>query len=81
MSAKLFNCSPEQLQCGGNALEGYLRPGRLHLTLHAMVRALDHPPQLCPRLPASAVCIQRVHRMRDERDEDVCGPLCCACGP
>ena len=50
MSAKLFNCSPEQLpsdlkanllamlQCGVNALEGYIRPGCLHLTLHAMVR-------------------------------------------
>ena len=50
MSAKLFNCSPEQLpsdlkanllamlQCGVNALEGYIRPGCLHLTLHATVR-------------------------------------------
>ena len=60
MSAKLFNCSPEQLpsdlkanllamlQCGVNALEGYIRPGCLHLTLHAMVRALDHRAQPYP---------------------------------
>ena len=28
-------CVP--LQCGVNALEGYIRPGCVHLTLHAMV--------------------------------------------
>ncbi len=49
MSAKLFKCTPEELpvdlkanmlamlQCGVNALEGYIRPGCLHLTLNAMV--------------------------------------------
>ena len=49
MSAKLFKCTPQQLpgdlkanllamlQCGVNALEGYIRPGCLHLTLNAMV--------------------------------------------
>ena len=49
MSAKLFKCTPEQLpgdlkanllamlQCGVNALEGYIRPGCLHLTLNAMI--------------------------------------------
>jgi hypothetical protein len=49
MSAKLFKCTPEELpadlkanllamlQCGVNALEGYIRPGCLHLTLHAIV--------------------------------------------
>ncbi len=49
LSAKLFKCTPEQLpgdlkanllamlQCGVNALEGYIRPGCLHLTLNAMV--------------------------------------------
>ena len=43
MSAKLFNCTPAQLpadlkanlvtmlQCGVNALEGYIRPGCVHL--------------------------------------------------
>ena len=50
MSAKLFKCTPDQLpadlktnllamlRCGVNALEGYIRPGCLHLTLQAMVR-------------------------------------------
>lgn len=49
MSAKMFKCTPEQLpadlkanllamlQCGVNALEGYIRPGCVHLTMHAMV--------------------------------------------
>ncbi|BDA46756.1 probable squamosa promoter-binding-like protein 4 at N-terminal half [Coccomyxa sp. Obi] len=49
MSAKMFKCTPEQLpadlkanllamlQCGVNALEGYIRPGCVHLTLHAML--------------------------------------------
>ena len=49
LSAKLFKCTPEQLpgdlkanllamlQCGVNALEGYIRPGCLHLTLNAML--------------------------------------------
>jgi hypothetical protein len=56
MSAKLFKCTPDQLpadlkanllamlRCGVNALEGYIRPGCLHLTLQAMVR---HPHQGC----------------------------------
>ena len=45
----MFKCTPEQLppdlkanllamlQCGVNALEGYIRPGCVHLTLHAML--------------------------------------------
>ncbi|KAK9835951.1 hypothetical protein WJX81_000786 [Elliptochloris bilobata] len=49
MSAKLFNCTPAQLpsdlkanlvtmlQCGVNALEGYIRPGCVHLMLHALL--------------------------------------------
>lgn len=79
MSAKLFKCTPEQLpgdlkanllamlQCGVNALEGYIRPGCLHLTLNAMIGWVPHlswysfhtlsalchpPPTLLPGRPS-----------------------------
>lgn len=51
MSAKLFNCTPAQLpadlkanlvtmlQCGVNALEGYIRPGCVHLVRAPACRA------------------------------------------
>ena len=50
MSAKLFNCTPAQLpadlkanlvtmlQCGVNALEGYIRPGCVHLVRVSVCR-------------------------------------------
>ncbi|KAK9819901.1 hypothetical protein WJX72_003783 [[Myrmecia] bisecta] len=49
MSAKLFNCTPAHLpndlkqnlvgllSCGVNSIEGYIRPGCVHLTLNAVI--------------------------------------------
>ena len=56
MSAKLFNCTPAQLpadlkanlvtmlQCGVNALEGYIRPGCVHLVRAPARRAAAWSP-------------------------------------